>query len=83
MEDTNSKYRTPVLILIIAAILIIAGLVYVGRKYGPPAPGEVAGPPAGGLTDAQKAEILKSLQLPPNTPPLTEAQKAEILKSLR
>ena len=65
MEDSNSKYRGPVLILIVVLILIIAGLVYVGQQYGPlPPPAGSAGsrPP---LTDAQKAEILKSLQLPP------------------
>ena len=81
IEVKQSSFPKPIIILVILAILIVAGLVYVGRKYGPSAPGPVEGPT--GLTDAQKDEILKSLQLPPGTKPLTQAEKDEILKSLQ
>lgn len=67
-------------LLIIILILVVAGLVYLGNRYGrPKAPAE----DTTGLTEAERAEILKSLQLPPGTPPLTPAQKDEIVKSLR
>ena len=61
-------------------ILIVAGLIYIGRQYG--APTEPPPTPAGELTAAQKAEILKSLQSSP-VAPLTAAQKAEIMESLK
>ncbi|MBI2097398.1 MAG: hypothetical protein HYT46_00455 [Candidatus Vogelbacteria bacterium] len=76
------NHKNPlVVILVIGLILLAAGLIYLGRKYGaPPAP---EAPAAGGLTEAEKAEILKSLALPPGAKPLTQAEKNEILKSLQ
>src|SRR3989344_7521857 len=66
--------------LVIVVILIVAGLIYIGRKYG--APIESPPTPVGELTAAQKAQILKSLQSSP-VAPLTAAQKAEIMESLK
>ena len=66
--------------LVIVVILIVAGLIYIGRQYG--APSEPPPTPVGELTAAQKAEILESLKSHPATP-LTEEQRAEILKSLK
>jgi len=78
--SVSNKNQLLFVVLLFVLILLAAGLIYLGRKY-PSAPSPVEGP--AGLTEAEKAEILKSLQLPPNTPPLTEAEKAEILKSLQ
>ena len=71
----------PLAILVIVAILLIAGLIYVGRKYGldQPAP---AGDTRSVLTETEQAEVLRSLELPPGQPVLTEADKAKILESL-
>ena len=81
IDAHRRPFNRVALILIIAVILVIAGLVYIGRSAFWQAPPEVT-PPSNNLTDAQKAEILKSLAASPKTPPLTDAQKAEILKSL-
>ena len=69
-----------VIVLVIVGILIVAGLIYIGRQYG--APTEPLPTPVGELTDAQKAEIIKSLKSNPIAP-LTAAQKAEIMESLK
>lgn len=66
-------------VVAIAVIVAVAALVWLGDWA---IKREAAGPSAP-LTDAQKAEILKSLQLPPGAKPLTSAQKTEIMKSLQ
>ncbi|MEK7209019.1 MAG: hypothetical protein AAB677_02050 [Patescibacteria group bacterium] len=78
-QDHHWSKNKTVVALVIVVVLIVAGLIYIGRRYG--APIEPPATPVGELTEAQKAEILKSLKSNPVTP-LTDAQKAEIIKSL-
>ena len=72
-------HRRPIVILVVIAVILVGAIIWIGNWA---INKETVAPP-GGLTDAQKAEILKSLQLPPGTPPMTQAQKDEILKSLQ
>ena len=73
-------HRRPIVILVVIAVILVGAIIWIGNWA---LERETTPPPAGGLTDAQKAEILKSLALPPGTPPMTQAQKDEILKSLQ
>jgi cell division septal protein FtsQ len=72
-------HRRPVVILMVIAVILVGAIIWIGNW----AINKEAVTPPGGLTDAQKAEIMKSLQLPPGTPPMTQAQKDEIRRSLQ
>ena len=82
MENMGNEtmHRRPIVILLVIAVVLAGAIIWIGNWA---IKQEAGMPPPGGLTDAEKAEILASLQRPPNTPPLTEAEKAEILKSLQ
>ncbi|MFH1170157.1 MAG: hypothetical protein V1704_01190 [Candidatus Vogelbacteria bacterium] len=80
-EVETIKHRRPlVVILIVIAVILVGAIIWIGNWA---INKETGLPPPGGLTDAQKAEIIKALQLPPNTPPMTQAQKDEIRRSLQ
>lgn len=74
-------HRRPIVILAALAIILVVVIILIGnwalKRQGLPLP------PASGLTEQEKQQILASLRLPPGTPPLTRAEQSKILNSLK
>ncbi len=71
------KYRRPAVVVLVVVIIFVLVIAWLGNWVINQRAGRQT------LTEAQKAEILRSLQLPPGTKPLSTVQKNKILNSLK
>ena len=83
MEEEKNSYSKPIVLLVIVALVVVAGLIYVGQKYAVPSGSDTVVGERVPLTEAEKAAVLDSLRLPPGASRLSQDQKHKILESLR